>query len=96
MVVMKPQTTEQKIRRTFTLTAESFAFVKESHQRLGAASNSEALESLLREAMRQGKLREIDAAYKEYYDAASDQDLAEQLEWAENTGPNMMNLAPEN
>lgn len=92
---MTIQATTRNIRRSFTLAPEALAFVKESRQRLGAASNSQALELLLREAMRQAKPREIDAACKEYYDTASEEDLAEQREWAERTGPNMMNMAPE-
>jgi hypothetical protein len=50
---------------------------------------------LLREAMLEAKRREIDAAYKEYYDTASDEELAEQREWAEMTGPNIFAGVPE-
>jgi hypothetical protein len=40
-------------------------------------------------AEQEAKLREIDAACKEYYDNASDDELAEQREWAEMTAPSM-------
>jgi FMN phosphatase YigB (HAD superfamily) len=46
---MTIQATTRNIRRSFTLAPEALAFVKESRQRLGAASNSQALELLLRE-----------------------------------------------
>lgn len=92
---MKPRATGRKIRRSYTLTPEAFAFLKESRQRLGAASNSETLELLIHEARRGTKLREIDAAYKDYYDTASDEDLAEQRKWAEMTGPNMFLGVPD-
>lgn len=35
------------------------------------------------------KLRELDTAYKEYYDQASDEELAEQLAWAEGVSRNL-------
>jgi hypothetical protein len=50
---------------------------------------------LLREAMLEAKRQEIDAAYTEYYDTASDEDLAEQREWAEMAGPSMWRGIPE-
>jgi len=92
---MKPRATRRKIRRSYTLSAEAFAFVKESRKCLGTASNSETLELLLRDAMREAKLRELDTACKEYYDTASDEDLAEQRKWAEMTGPNMFLGVPD-
>jgi hypothetical protein len=85
---MKPKAISRKITRSFTLTPESFEFVRETRQRLGAKSDSEALEMLLREAMLEAKRQQIDAAYKEYYDTASEEELAEQREWAKMTGPN--------
>jgi hypothetical protein len=83
------QATERKMKRSFTLSPEVVAFVGETRQKRGAGSDSEVLDLLLRELMLEAKRRAIDAAYKEYYDTASDEDLAEQREWAENTGPNM-------
>ncbi len=53
-------------------------------------SDSEALELLLRELIFEAKRREIDAACKEYYDTASDEELAEQREWAEAVGSNLL------
>jgi hypothetical protein len=85
----------RKIRRTFTLSTEAVKFISETRQRCGAKSDSEALDVLLREAMLEAKRQEIDAAYKEYYDMASDEVLAEQREWAELTGPNMWRGIPE-
>ena len=48
-----------------------------------------ALKGKVREAMLEEKRQAINAAYNEYYDTASDEDLAEQRQWAELTGPNM-------
>jgi hypothetical protein len=86
---MTLQATIRKMKRSFTLTPEVVAFVGETRKKRGAGSDSEALDLLLREAMLEAKRQEIDAAYKEYYDTASDEDLAEQSKWAEMAGPNM-------
>jgi hypothetical protein len=47
------------------------------------------------EAVLEAKRQEIDAAYKEYYDTASDEELAEQREWAQGVGPNILIEAPD-
>jgi hypothetical protein len=89
------QATVRKMKRSFTLTPEVVAFVGETRQKLGAGSDSEALDLLLREAMLEARQREMDAACKEYYDTAPDEDLAEQREWATMTGPNIFIGVPE-
>ena len=86
---MTMQATVRKMKRSFTLSPEAVAYVGETRQKRGAGSDSEALDLLLREAMLEAKRQEIDAAYKEYYETASEEDLTEQREWAEATGPNM-------
>jgi len=91
---MKPHATSRKITRSFTLTSEAFEFLDETRKRRGTGSDSETLELLLREAMLEAKRQQIDAAYKEYYDTASEEELAEQREWAEMTGPNMFRGMP--
>jgi len=92
---MTIQATSRKVKRSFTLTPEVVAFVGEMRQKRGAGSDSEALDLLLREVMLEAKRRQIDRACEEYYDTVSDQDLAEQREWAEMTGPNMFCGVPE-
>lgn len=72
------------------MTPEVAAFVTETRQRRRARSDSEALVLLLRELMREAKRQEFEAATKAYYDTASDEELAEQLEWAEMAGPNII------
>jgi len=71
------------------------AFLSETREKRRAGSDSEALNLLLRELMLEAKRQAIDAAYKEYYDTASDEELAEQREWAELTAPNMLIGVPE-
>jgi hypothetical protein len=92
---MTMQATSRKMKRSFTLTPEVVQFVGETRQKRGAGSDSEALDLLLREAMLETKRQELDAACKEYYDSASDEELAEQREWAEMVGPNIFLGVPD-
>jgi hypothetical protein len=92
---MTMQATTRKLKRSFTLTPEAMTFLGETRQRRGAGSDSEALDLLLREAMLEAKRQEIDAACQEYYDTASEEELAEQQEWAERAGPNIFVGVPE-
>jgi hypothetical protein len=91
---MSTQATVHKIRRSFTITPESAAFLRQERQERKVSSDSEALDLLLRDLMEQELLKastlaEIDAAFKEYYDTASDAQLAEEREWADMVGPNV-------
>ncbi len=92
---MTIQATTRKIKKSFTLTPESVAFLGETRRRRQAGSDSEALDSLLRELMLEAKRQGLEAATREYYDTASDQELAEQREWAELTAPGMWMGIPE-
>ena len=92
---MTMQATARKMKRSFTLSHESLAYVGETRRKRGAGSDSEALDLLLREAILEAKRQEIDAAYKDYYDTASEEELAEQREWAEMVGPNMFIGVPD-
>jgi hypothetical protein len=92
---MTMQATARKMKRSFTLSPESLAYVGETRRKRGAGSDSEALDLLLREAILEAKRQEIDAAYKDYYDTASEEELAEQREWAEMVGPNMFIGVPD-
>jgi len=87
---MTVQATNRKIKRSFTLAPESVAFVIEARRKRHAGSDSEALDMLLKEMMQEARRQEIDAAYREYYNTATDEELAEQSDWAEMVGPNIM------
>jgi hypothetical protein len=87
---MTAQATTRKMKKSFTLAPESVAFLSETRLRRQAASDSEALDLLLRELMLEAKRQQLEAATKEYYDTASDEELAEQLEWARMVGPNIL------
>jgi hypothetical protein len=87
---MTLQATDRKIKKSFTLAPEAVAFVSETRARRKAGSDSEALELLLRELMVEAKRQAIDAAYKEYYESATDEELAEEEQWAEMAGPGFL------
>jgi hypothetical protein len=92
---MTMQATTRKMKKSFTLTAESVAFLSETRQQRKAGSDSEALDLLLRELMQEAKRQQLEAATKEYYDTASEEELAEQREWAEQTAPSIWIGLPE-
>jgi hypothetical protein len=92
---MATYTTPRKLKASFTLTPESLEFVRQMRVDRNAGSDSEALDMLLRELAQQEQLRQLDAAVKEYYDNATDEELAEQDSWARGAGPNMFAGVPE-
>lgn len=83
---MTIQATQRKIKRSFTLAPESVAFLKEARKRREARSDSEALDLVLNELRLEARRQELEAATKEYYDTATDEELAEEVEWAEMAG----------
>ena len=87
---MTAQATLNKIKRSFTISPESATFLRDVRAERNAGSESETLDLLLKELMEKRKLAEIDAAFKEYYDTASDAQLAEEREWAQMVGPNVI------
>jgi hypothetical protein len=91
---MTLQATRRKIKRSFTLTSDSLAFVSETRRRRKAASDSEALDLLLRDAMLARKREEIDLAFSEYYDSLPEKAVVEEREWAAMAGRSAA-LAPE-
>jgi hypothetical protein len=92
---MTIQATTRRVKRSFTLTPEVAAFVTETRQKQRAKSDSEALVLLLRELMLGAKRQELEAATKAYYDTASDEELTEQSEWAEQASRSMWIGVPE-
>jgi metal-responsive CopG/Arc/MetJ family transcriptional regulator len=92
---MTTRAATKKLKRSLTLSVEVVSFVDEMRKKRGANSESEAVDQLLREAMLEAKRQELEMACKEYYDTASDEELAEQREWAERVGRNMWIGVPE-
>jgi hypothetical protein len=87
---MSNHATGNKIKRSFTISPESAAFLRETRADRKVPSDSETLDLLLKELMEQRKLAEIDAAFEAYYDGATEVQLAEEAEWARMAGPNVL------
>jgi hypothetical protein len=73
---------QQRIRKSYSISREAESFVRQTRQARKIKSDSEALDQLLRESIATHRRGSIDAAYKAYYNAASDADLAAENEWA--------------
>ncbi len=84
---MTTQAKNRRVKKSFTLAPDVLAFVVETRRKRKTGSDSEALNLLLKEQMLEAKRREMDAAFKEYYDTASDEELFESAEWAGMAGP---------
>jgi len=77
---MKPGT---RVKKSYSISVEAEQFVRRIRKVRRIASDSEALDQLLRESMAAHRRSSIDAAYRDYYDAASNADLAEEAAWAD-------------
>jgi hypothetical protein len=71
-----------RVKKSYSISVEAEQFVRRIRKVRRIASDSEALDQLLRESMAAHRRSSIDAAYRAYYDAASDEDLAEETAWA--------------
>lgn len=71
----------RKVKKSFSISLESEAFLKRIRKERKVPSESETLDVLLRELMATQKQRAIESAYVDYYDSLSDEDVAEQRAW---------------
>ncbi len=92
---MATYATPRKLKVSFTLPPEMVEFVKKTRIDRNAGSDSEALNMLLQDAAQQEQLRQLEAATKDYYDNATDEELSEQDAWARGAGPNLFVGVPE-
>jgi hypothetical protein len=74
---------QRRVKKSFSISADAESFIRKVRKTRKIASDSEALDQLLHESMEAHRKRSIDAAYKAFYDAASDAELAEETSWAE-------------
>jgi hypothetical protein len=73
----------RRVKKSYSISAEAESFVRKVRKARKIRSDSEALDQLLRESIEAHRRSKIDAAYKAYYDAASEAELAEEAIWAE-------------
>jgi hypothetical protein len=74
--------TASRIKKSYSISRQAEQFVRQVRKARKIRSDSEALDQLLREAIAAHARGSIDAAYKAYYDTASDAELAEESAWA--------------
>lgn len=72
----------ERVKKSYSISKESEQFVRRIRKLRHIGSDSEALDQLLRESMAAHRRSSIDAAYKAYYDTATDEELAEGNAWA--------------
>ncbi len=75
-------TAAARVKKSYSISRQAEQFVRQVRKNRKIKSDSEALDQLLREAIAAHARGSIDAAYKAYYDAASETELAEESAWA--------------
>lgn len=75
------QRTARKIKRSFSISPESHAFIRRAQKERRSRSESETLDALLSELMTVRQQRLLDLAWKDYYDSLTDDDVEEQRAW---------------
>ena len=90
---MTTVTATRRIKKSYSISVEAESFVRKVRKTRKIASDSEALDLLLREAIEVHRKSAVDAAYKAYYDSASDQELEEEKSWAEFGSAQMTELS---
>lgn len=74
---------KRRVKKSYSISVEAESFVRKVRKARQIASDSEALDILLREVIEVHRKSAVDAAYKAYYDSASDAELQEEQTWGE-------------
>jgi hypothetical protein len=77
------QANARKIKKSYTLSPESVAFLETLRKRRRAPSISSVLEGVLKAVRRQQVRAEIETSIESYYSTLSDQEAAEQADWGD-------------
>jgi hypothetical protein len=71
----------RKIKKSFSISPESDSFIRKTCKERKSTSESETLDVLLRELMTIRQQKAIEAAYADYYDSLTEDEVAEQSAW---------------
>lgn len=71
-----------RIKKSYSISLESERYIRKIRKTRKIASDSQALDQILRDAQEVEKRAEIGAAYTAYYDSATEEELAEEKGWA--------------
>ena len=70
-----------KIKKSFSISVESEAFIRKSCRERKSDSESETLDALLSELRAIRQKEAVEAAYTDYYDSLTDEEVAEERGW---------------
>ena len=73
----------KRVKKSYSISREAEQFIRRVRETRKISSDSEALDQILRESLLAQSRAGIDAAYKAYYDAAPESELAEEAAWAD-------------
>jgi hypothetical protein len=71
----------RKIKKSFSISPESDSFIRRTCKERKSTSESDTLDVLLKELMSIRQQKAIEAAYSDYYDSLSEDEVAEQSAW---------------
>lgn len=71
----------KKIKKSFSISVESDAFIRKSCKERKSDSESETLDALLSELRAIRQQQTVESAYTDYYDSLNDEDVAEERSW---------------
>ena len=78
-----------RVKKSFSISKESALFIKKVRKSRKIASDSQALDLLIQEALAAERQQGINAAYKAYYDNATVAELEEESSWAHVVAPTL-------
>ena len=84
--------TIQRIKKSYSISPESERYIRKVRKAGKIASDSQALDQILKGAQDAQKRSEIGAAYTAYYDSATEEELAEEKGWAALAEPALAGL----
>ena len=82
-----------RVKKSYSISREAEQFIRRVRKARKITSDSEALDQILRESLAAQSRAGIDAAYKAFYDAASESELAVESAWAEFAEQELAELA---
>jgi hypothetical protein len=74
---------DPKLKKSYTLSAESIEFLEAMRKRRRASSISSILEEILQVARREQGKAALDRAVSDYYTSMSQSEVEEQISWGE-------------
>jgi len=72
-----------KAKKSYTLSAESVAYLDALRKLRSAPSTSSVLEEILQQVRRTSKRMALEQAVTDYYSSLSEKELGEQAKWAD-------------